>query len=305
MSGKRGAVEYHLERKIAHSESSPYVNLYAWYLHELTDQQTEHGCHQIPWNWSLYFSIIDIALVSRATFSEIDGVDDGSAAAVRSREHLKATLAPSKRHREETSYSMFGTDRAVSDFSLWIEAVSEGEAETCSAYGGVARTQEFDFRIESHPDAISFALYLSRDKFERFAAGLRAGTTTSGWVRVTNVSGFYSGWSPAISTDHIKVLTNDAKGHPVLDKDGQAADVPRLGKVSEIEVFLNNETQLAREPEPENEWINMDSVEPVAPTDRFFPSDQPDSTKALFGILKSTRLAVWIGVALLVWIAVK
>jgi hypothetical protein len=96
---------------------------------------------------------------------------------------------------------------------------------------------EIDFLDETTPDVICFYLTLQRDKFERLARAVTDRSIDQALLRVNGVHGFYSDWSPEISTDYIKVLTDDAESHPVENPEGATITPPRLGETNEFELY--------------------------------------------------------------------
>jgi hypothetical protein len=54
---------------------------------------------------------------------------------------------------DETSFSMFGTDRTIKSFQLEIHPIADpAEQESCRAWGSVSYTTEIDFRHETSDD---------------------------------------------------------------------------------------------------------------------------------------------------------
>ena len=105
---------------------------------------------------------------------------------------------------------MFGTDRTISDFGLLIMPLEgEDQQERCTVWGCVSYTTENDFRNETDDDTVSFYLYVRPETFERYTRKITASEVDKAFFRVVGVAGFYSEWSPSVSTDRIKVLTAD------------------------------------------------------------------------------------------------
>src|SRR5271163_2139112 len=121
------------------------------------------------------------------------------------------TLRPGIRRNgefvDDVTFSMFGTKRAIRDFTLEIRPLDDSaKAEHCNAWGGVSYTTEIDFRNETVDDCIWFYLYVKPETFARYVALIDQGAIDTIIFSVKSVDGVYSDWSPSISTDKVKVL---------------------------------------------------------------------------------------------------
>ena len=144
-------MEYHLDRKIVLSEESEFKSLYKWFLRELDGKDKKLGRDQIPWRWSLYFTMSDIAFLSSLGVDRHSPPSDKSS--LHQREFIKAKLVPNdardSRLNSHTSYSMFGTNRIISDFELGIYPTDGEVEEKCTVWGGISYTADIDFRAFS------------------------------------------------------------------------------------------------------------------------------------------------------------
>lgn len=230
-------MDFHLERAIRLSTESEYKSLYEWSLQEWSRDGEMIGRNQVPWHWTLRFSAAElrhvISLESRG--SALSGECE-SIKKIDQREWIQASLMPDQDRR--TAYSMFGTGRPIRDFSLQIFSLPDGESEeTCSVWGGVSFTSEIDFRDETQPDALEISLHVSSDRFAQLVQGIRDSNASRLTISLGGVSGFYSEWSPSISTSSIKVLTSDSE-HSVEVPDGCSIEPPRLGAVGSFALTL-------------------------------------------------------------------
>ena len=100
---------------------------------------------------------------------------------------------------------MFGTDRAIKSFQLDIHPITDpAEQESCAAWGTVSYTHEIDFRNETTEDCIVFYLFVKPETFARYAAKISHGSVDEMILSVGSVAGFYSEWSPSISTRNVR-----------------------------------------------------------------------------------------------------
>ena len=133
---------------------------------------------------------------------------------------------------------MFGTARKIEELSLSIYPKSAAEIDDCRAFGGVSYTRDADFRNETNPDYLGFALYIREEAFAQIASKISQRAIGGGTLRVDGVEGFYSDWSPSISTGHVKVLTSGKMDHRVQIPEGCEIVPPRLGKVGDFDLTL-------------------------------------------------------------------
>lgn len=225
-------MEYHFDRKVMLSTEPEYQSLYRWFLRE----ERERSPNLIPWRWTLYFDLTDIRLTSSLKIGDHDAEGNGKDT-VTEKDSIVANLVPGR--FRSTTYSMFGTDRPLLDFVLTIETAQDDAKESCHAWGYVSYTYELDFRYNTTPDVLNFTLYISKSRFARLAALVRDKAIDMASLRVGQVDGFYSEWSPKVSTDSIKVLPH-GKDHPVEMPEGCKIEPPRLGHVGKFELFLSS-----------------------------------------------------------------
>jgi hypothetical protein len=299
------AMDFHSDRKVILSEASEYKSLYEWFVLELGDDKRKEGRPLIPWNWSLYFIATDIKLSHNVKSSDrYTRTEDVEIVEVEEHAIITATLTPSKGRRwRPTTYSMFGTDRHITDFTVTVYLAADGEKEGCSVWGCPSYTAEIDFRNETTPDVICFYMTLRRDKFERLARMVTDRSIDQAALRVGGVSGFYSDWSPEISTDFIKVLTPDTKSHRVEIPEGATITPPRLGEVHKFEFYTTCETKFRPPPDEidEDQPADLHAAGPQTPSPKLMPVADPAALK----LLKSLRVAAWIIAALLLAILLK
>ena len=225
--------------------TSEFKSLYDWSLQELDADGKKVGHEQIPWKWNTYFTAIQLTYGDTITIGP--GRTNHSNAeklAVRERQFIHVKLHPGhpaeQGHNRETSYSMFGTDRTISNFDLYIEKLDDQEEqEGCTVWGSPRRTLEDHIDDETFDDCVTFRLSVRPEKFARYTAQISASAVDEAIFRVGEVAGFYSPWSPSISTNEIKVLTRD-KEHKIELPSSCAISPPRLGAVGEAELYFRS-----------------------------------------------------------------
>lgn len=299
-------MEYHTNRRIVLSTESEFKALYSWSLQELDVEGNKIGRDQIPWEWTLYFTATELALNDTLTIADYRCEDD-SQSGFRERQHIRAKLAPGDPweggRSRDPAYSMFGTDRTISVFELFIERLSgEEERERCTAWGSVSYTFENDFRDETTDDTVVFHLHVRPETFDRYIAKIGASEVDEAVLRVSQVAGFYSDWSPAISTHDIKVLTAD-RDHKVDVPEGCEIAAPRLGEVGEAEFYLRRITKLEATPSgvtDQDNWLEDDEPGEIPPDKATLAAQHSASSNAAaVALLSSVRTAAWAIAALL------
>lgn len=241
-------MDYHLEREIRLNNKSEHEGLYKWSLEEFDSDGDKVGSDQIPWNWSFHFSISELRLIQGVEFGELSFFEDEEDEPNKEEQKLEeseailATLHPGyctdgKWLENDTRFSMFGTNRTISDFSLRIYKVEKEEDEHCSIWGGVSCTSEIDFRDETSPDSIELQLALSADRFDKLAGLISRKEIDVARMSLSRVSGFYSEWSPSISTSRVKVLAR-GREQEIIKPDECDIEPPRLGEVEKFDLTL-------------------------------------------------------------------
>ncbi|WP_457578846.1 hypothetical protein [Ensifer adhaerens] len=270
-------MDFHIDRRVILSEVSEYKNLYEWSLREIDGDGKQVGRDLIPWDWSVSFTARDLVLADTLTLSSatpVNSRDDGDPNTKREakkRQSIRATLRPlDLEPYSQTGFSMFGTARALSKFELFIYELQEVDGEErCVAWGSVSYTSEIDFREDTTDDVLVFNLFVRPDRFARYAERIASTTVDEVVFRVQGVAGFYSDWSPSITADSIKVLTNSEE-HKIQIPADSTVKPPRLGEVAEAELHFHRIIRLERTETKETD----DDEEPVVEP----PLEEPDTS---------------------------
>ena len=311
---REAVLEFQIDRRVILSAESEHKSLYKWSLQELDTVGKKIGLDQIPWDWALYFTATELALVDDFEIELDDSNNEIDKKATREKQSITAKLSPGDPRvwgsYRNTVYSMFGTDRAISDFSLAIYPAAEEKQESCRVWGCVSYTAEIDFYDETRPDTILFHLFVSPSTFARYSGKIAASEVDEAVFRVSRVAGFYSEWSPSISTDAIKVLTRDKEHEVKIPGDCEVVP-PRLGAVGEAALYLRRINKLKA---PTVDMVDEEDEWPNEELSRLGSSEEADGRPLnLFGatitraikLLSSLRLAAWIIAVLLFLILVK
>ncbi len=226
-------------------------NPYPWGLQEFGDDGSPLGGELVPWFWTLYFDVTNLRH-SYSLKKNDDSWDEFSEEGKSTKNKEKdvkidnenlivAELIPSDKSAYLTHYSMFGTKREIKEILLTVRKADEAN---CSAWGTVKHTFELDFRNETAEDSLGFYLNVPPREFEGLTKMIAGGAAEEALFWVKGVDGFYSDWSPGISTSNIKVLTNYKNEQNLEIPNGTEITPPRLGVVKDFELTLSKKRKL-------------------------------------------------------------
>jgi hypothetical protein len=247
-------MDYHLDKKITFNGNPEHSSLNRWCLNEIDTSGAKIGRDLIPFHWSLFFIGSSLKLVSEVetdkqyndkheripttTFKNSNAiVGVFHSCLLRNGRFIKNIV-------DQVSFSMMGTDREIKEFLVCISESTNGNEE-CQIYGIPSYDSEVDFRNETNPDWLQLDITLLPDKFAKIAEAVRAKKVDSANLRIGGVSGFYSSWSPSITPDFIKVLTNS---HEIEGSD-DSFKIPLVGEVDSFKLTFNTLNNLNVKPD--------------------------------------------------------
>ncbi|TAJ82889.1 hypothetical protein [Reyranella sp.] len=309
-------MDFHLERGLRLHTEPQYKNLYKWAINEVNAEGRPIGGDQIPWRWSLDFTATSCVLRDSFqirqplgfsfTTSNSDGTTSqqetgGQEDRSERSQVIRLELRPGSPrdtdgYDRQTKFSMFGTDRTIQKFELCITSLaSNDEQERCTVWGCPSYTTEIDFRDETTDDCIVFSLSVKPEAFTRYIEKIDRGLVDDVHFSVGHVDGFYSEWSPSISTSRVKVLTSDQEHKVTLPTDREF-EVPRLGRIGEVSLSINRHLELVDNPphahavEPKTEvGAGIELRAPQATTNLQALTDSP-----MMHVLQSLKRAAWL-----------
>lgn len=246
-------MDYHLDNKIRLNDKTEHESLYSWCLQEINSEGEQIGSDLIPWEWSFHFTASELRLSQGFEFGELSFFDDEEKEQeeepkFQDAEVITAIIHPGictdgKWLDDDPRFSMLGTNRAITDFSIRISPVDEGEKEYCKVWGCVSYTSEIDFRDETTPDTVEIYLGLTKERFYKLAELISNKSIDVARIGISRVSGFYSDWSPSISTNSVKVLARGSE-QEIDIPEGCKIDPPKLGSVGKFDLTLITRSKL-------------------------------------------------------------
>jgi hypothetical protein len=241
-------MDFHLEHEVRLNTEPEHKSLYKWSIVEVDAKSQKTSRDYVPWQWNLFFSATSLVLsdnidISRPfKFQSRDIAPEDDKETVRHGQSIRIQLASgdTRRVRERSpAYSMFGTNRGIETFELHIYPLDNpDEQERFGVWGCPSYTTEIDFRDDTSNDCITFNLWVKPETFAGYVTKIANWQVDEMVLRVGHVDGFYSEWTPGISTDHVKVLTAD-KAHKITAPSDTQLAPPRLGRVREAQLFIN------------------------------------------------------------------
>jgi hypothetical protein len=277
-------MDYHLDRIIRYSTEREYENLYKWSLKEFDENGNQLGRDQIPWKGGLSFTATELnylsTIVKHAPFhfsennDEAETEDNEEDPAVFDDKilgYLQPGFPAEDNWDDETVYSMFGTERIVENFQLMIIRINptlegEGEKETkerVSVWGIPRNTVGIDFRDYTQEDVIQITVRLKPENFDPLVKRLQIGAIDQLYLNIEKVPGFYSEWSPEVSTNRVKVLAM-GNNEEVVMPDGVDFQPPYLHGVNWAKGFsLSARTNSKLTLKPTPRLKDTDSLYPL------------------------------------------
>jgi hypothetical protein len=301
-------MDYHMENKILLSEDSEYKNLYSWSLQEFNNEGKKIGRDQISWQCGLYFTASELRHYYSINISKSKNNEDKKP--TQESEVITAILHPGtcydgKTLKDDVSYSMFGTNRTIKKFTLRIQKIEDdSDNEFCRIRGYVSYTAEVDFRDITTDDTIDITLRLLPQRFNKIAELIKTQRIDILGLYLDEVSGFYSEWSPSISTGSIKVLAAQEE-QVVVKKDDCKINPPRLGEVSEFDLGITRRHKLNLKQDLgsiniDKLFYDFDGTSEESTTEEEFQESQSDKASSMLSqlahnetALNQLRIPIW------------
>lgn len=230
-------MEFNLEREIRFINKEP-----GWALQEFDKEGEKIGPEYKPWTHNNYFTASELRYHHSIKIDKLkDSDDEKEYDPVEQSERIEAILHPgwyiNGQHLEHvTSYSMFGTDREVKNFTLQIKKVEDDGEERCSLRGSVSYTYEIDYIYETTEDEVVINLWLAPHRFTKVVGLIRDKQIEIFNIWIDFAHGFYSDEPIEVYTKNMKILPTlpDWEGEEMtLGRSGMIAPL-RLGEVREF-----------------------------------------------------------------------
>ncbi|GGI92287.1 hypothetical protein [Legionella impletisoli] len=248
-------MDYNLKHKILLVENSEDSNDFPWSIREGSKRSD-----YIPLECEfLYFTASELRhhyFLQIEASSNSEEVEEEKEPRVES-ESIRGVLHPGycndgKVLKRDTMYSMFGTDRLIKDFRLYISKIKNpNDKEKCLIKGHVGYTTEGEgFLEETIDDSIFIDLTLTQQQFDHISELIISNCIDIFEIMLSTPSGLYSKWSAAASCGvpsggeyYIKVLA-DEKYHKVETPENCKITPPRLLGNTDFEMTITQRNSL-------------------------------------------------------------
>ena len=306
-----------LEHKVIVKKEEELKTLYSWFISEIDDEGNEvsgFSSKSIPYHYSVGFQIkniyyqtdIEIENEKNEYSVETKTKEVGNAFKTNRGERIYGSLKIDEHY--DTRLSMFGTNRKIEDIAL---SIYRAEEEYCSVWGIPEYSTEIDFREDITPDCIEISIGLKDNDYQEIAERIKDKSINSYFITLKNVKGFYSPWSPQVSTPEIKVLTQE---HEVnIDENAlpDGYELPRLGNVGSFTMISRFAYELSKEDKTEESDEEsdidepFDSIVPLSTSERIQEETKQELSKLLSLIQNQQKYLFWGVIALIVAILIS
>lgn len=237
-------MDYNLEKKIFIKEIINETNHGLWSLQELGEDTNSAVCDFKPYELSTYFSASEL----RYNYW-IETNQSHSAKVDIENESITGTLFSGMCNDgnnlvNDVIYKMFGTERTISDITLYIRKANKGvDKQSCILNGCPSYTSEIDG--ETTEDDLYLEILLPIQQFNKVVELINSNLIDIFTIFLNDVPGFYSEHSlfPFPQSKIIKVLA-DEKYHKVLSKDNCGVKPLRIGNVMSFELTTTQRLKL-------------------------------------------------------------
>ncbi|AMW05327.1 hypothetical protein [Gemmatimonas phototrophica] len=302
-------MQYQIDYTLRVALENEYRSLFTWFIQEIRADGEPASDKLIPWFHNHFFDLQDVRyLVSTEKdypnpFNDHDAdsaVDDTAETRNATfNRRIFAKLVPTG----GMTYSMLGTERALKELSLTIQpiACSTDRVEQIRIAGGVGHTYEIDFQDSVQPDWLGVDITVADDTFDALVEQVLGGRH-NGSLRLSGADGFYSEWSPSISTNRVKILNQKGDAswmepdqRLIFEDTFTSSEIepPRLGRVDRYSLEFVTAPVEAAKPDLSQAPVTMEAASKE--------SGQLDIV-GHHAIVQSQRYAFWttVGVWLLV-----
>ena len=234
-------MDLRLDKKIHFNDETKYASLYKWCLNEVGENAVS-STDLIPWAWSFYFTASSLSVTREVAIGNRYRDDEETKKETTDTTTIRGFLYSGgcwdgESLERDSNFSMFGTNRVIKKFDLSITKADEGEDEVCWLWGCPSYEFELDFRNDITDDDVVVNVSLNAKRFNELARLIEAKQVDIATVRLSRVAGFYSDWSPSISTSQVKVLTGE---HVIEGLEGKDIEPSTIGSVGEFGITLHS-----------------------------------------------------------------
>lgn len=297
-------MDRNLDLKVILNENPERSSLGEWCLDEYDSNDKKVDGDYIPWEWSCYFKSDELKVVRQL---DLNRYDENYELVDKPRSDYKVSISgdlQSGRSDEDSildrvSYSMFGTNRAITKFNLFITSAGKQDGlQGCRVYGIPSYdSEDSHFRTRTQDDYFGIDIRIEEGEFNDLVQAVESKNADSIVLRISGVSGFYSYWSPTINTSHIKLLTSY---HEITKPVGSTISPNIIGTANEFWMSLTKKSESNLDLEAHTESADNNSGKTVT-GDLASISNSVDSLRVIANALKYPLWLIFIALLVIIF----
>ncbi len=247
-----------LQRKIYFNNNPKYSFHRGWCLNELDENNKQIGYDYYLFPSSVWFFVSSQLHIYRNI--EIKKNDDNKKNETTQDAVIIASLSPSlsPELKEPVVYEMFGTDRKIESFKIFIHHNQSQSVKTLFELGIISKynkedewcelsamleTEDCDEfnRSTEFTDNIEVLVFINEERFNKILSLIESKQVEEITLTLKGVYGFYWESHPSYYLDKIKILT---KEHILEANDNNKVDILRVGSVGEFNIIFTSKIDL-------------------------------------------------------------
>jgi hypothetical protein len=205
-------MDYLLERKVKINRATKHKSLYSWCLNEFDDKGAIVGRDWIPFGWGFRFTGTSLYVSTKINIKRDDETEKSTASNSKTinGKFYSGVCFDGENLIDVVTFSIFGTDRTIKEFSFTINKAKDGDEDACwlsviPSY----ESEDASFRKVIEVDYAGFEIYLKAEKFNELVELIENRSVDSVGMYVSDIDGVYADWTPTIKTSSAKFLTSD------------------------------------------------------------------------------------------------
>ena len=288
-------MKYNLDFALNFNDAPEHKSLYKAAIFEINDDGSRASDDFIPWRFSLWFT----AISAKYIFGHQRMTDDYETSELI---NIKIIPDPTAQRFLGPTFSFFGTERLIEEFKLQVQP---GDDEQLRLLAFPSYTYEGpEFLDETTSDEVVFIYTIKLGDFDRLKEMILGEKVSDISFHASGIDGFYSRWSPTITTDHIKIWSPHGPDLEIpSDATGRWLKVGGDASANEFSLNFGKEIRLAGGQVTEDDhrsYEDDETANPLNAIDLSEPARTQMRKENHFGYHK----LFWVGaflVAILLW----
>jgi hypothetical protein len=291
-------MEYLLEKKVIINRNTKHKSLYSWCLNEQEENSSKAKIDLIPFEWRFWFTGTKLKLSNNLRIKLNNETEHHETEKKKTIYGVfkSGAIRENGNFTDIVEFSILGTSRTISEFSLTINEATDSSGETCwlNAFPSYV-SEDAEFRELIEPDYAGFDISISTEKFNELVNLIEHRSIDSIRFSAKDISGIYAEWTPTIKTRTAKILTsnNTIEGVDLNDFEGT-----HVGKVGEFDItFFTKASLNIKEFSTPFEFENEFGMEELDyDTSENFQKNinSKEATQKIIQAIKSLKTVLWL-----------